>query len=55
MSARSHVLSAAIVGLLFALVLGAAPRQAAAEESWQFHYAQANSYYRNRLLPKALE
>ncbi len=27
----------------------------AQQETWQFHLAQANSFYRNRLLPKALD
>ena len=28
--------------------------QAQGQDSWQFHMAQANNFYRNRLLPKAL-
>lgn len=29
-------------------------RDALAQDTWQFHLAQANTFYRNRLLPKAL-
>ncbi len=30
-------------------------RDAHAQDTWQFHLAQANTFYRNRLLPKALD
>lgn len=30
-------------------------RDAVAQDTWQFHLAQANTFYRNRLLPKALD
>ena len=30
-------------------------RDALAQDTWQFHLAQANTFYRNRLLPKALD
>jgi len=32
----------------------ATPQTASAQDSWQYHMAQANSFYRNKLLPKAL-
>jgi hypothetical protein len=41
-----------LAGVLFAL---AAPHQAQAQDSWQYHMAQANSFYRNKLLPKAMD
>jgi hypothetical protein len=48
-----------ILGLLaLSLVLGgvaAPPAHAQGNDSWQFHMAQANNFYRNRLLPKALD
>lgn len=37
--------------LLFVLTT---PATAQAQDSWQYHMAQANSFYRNKLLPKAL-
>lgn len=53
-----------IRGSILALVLtvtsvgvGVGPNVESAEaaETWQYHLAQANNYYRNRLFPKALE
>lgn len=54
MRARSRVLPF----LLLAASAGPAtltPRSALADESWQYNLAQANTYYRNHLLPKALD
>lgn len=55
MRARSLLL--ALVFLLGVVSFGIGPRveNAYAEEGWQYHLAQANNYYRNRLFPKALE
>jgi hypothetical protein len=52
---RLHLpaLPAVLAALVLGLTLPAAPAQAQ-QDTWQFHMAQANSYYRNRLLPKAL-
>ncbi|MCO4768915.1 MAG: hypothetical protein KDA24_02720 [Deltaproteobacteria bacterium] len=36
------------------LLTVATPQVAQAQDSWQYHMAQANSFYRNKLLPKAL-
>jgi len=47
-------LPAMLAALLLALMVPATPAQAQQTETWQFHMAQANSFYRNRLLPKAL-
>jgi hypothetical protein len=51
-----------VIGLLAgALLMGHAvvsptqSVQAQGQDSWQFHMAQANNFYRNRLLPKALD
>jgi len=41
-----------LVGSLLLTV--ASPSNAQAQDSWQYHMAQANSFYRNKLLPKAL-
>ena len=49
---RVFVVMLATVAALSLLVLAPAP--AHAQDSWQYHMAQANSFYRNRLLPKAL-
>ncbi len=46
-------LPALLAALLLALTV-VAPAPAQAQDTWQFHMAQANSFYRNRLLPKAL-
>ena len=47
----------ALVAVASTLVLGVslAPSEALAQGAWQQHMFQANSFYRNRLLPKALE
>lgn len=42
---------ALIAGLSLVLI---APSEAQAQDTWQYHMAQANSFYRNKLLPKAL-
>lgn len=39
---------------LAALLVIQPPAALAADEGWQYHLAQANSFYRNKLLPKAL-
>jgi len=49
-----------ILALVFLLVVAAAgvgPNvpSVQAQESWQYHLAQANNFYRNRLFPKALD
>ncbi len=46
-------LLALLAAVLLGLTVPATPAQA--QDTWQFHMAQANSFYRNRLLPKALE
>lgn len=50
---RRLLLSALVVlgSLLFVLTT---PATAQAQDSWQYHMAQANSFYRNKLFPKAL-
>jgi len=49
---RVLVVMLASVAALSLLVMAPAPAQA--QDSWQYHMAQANSFYRNKLLPKAL-
>jgi len=49
---RVFVVMLATVAALSLLLIAPAPAQA--QDSWQYHMAQANSFYRNKLLPKAL-
>jgi hypothetical protein len=51
---RFHRLFVLAVALATSICLSL-PSPASAQETWQYHMAQANSYYRNKLLPKALE
>ena len=55
MPQRSRLLLVALIAAVFALGMGLPTRQAQAQDSWQSHMAAANSFYRNRLLPKALD
>lgn len=53
-------MSTRLLALLLALLpvtalVVAAPAPAQAQESWQFKFNEANTFYRNRLYPKALE
>lgn len=49
---RVLVVMLATAAALSLLLIAPAPAQA--QDSWQYHMAQANSFYRNKLLPKAL-
>jgi hypothetical protein len=53
MTSRLHALLALFL-VLVSLALGAPAARAQQGEGWQYHFAQANSFYRNKLLPKAL-
>jgi hypothetical protein len=55
MPQRSRLLLVALIAAVFALGTGLPTRRAQAQDSWQSHMAAANSFYRNRLLPKAQE
>ena len=55
MPQRSRLLLVVLIAASIAFGLGLPTRQAHAQDSWQSHMAAANSFYRNRLLPKALD
>ncbi len=57
MSSKRFVFVGLLTGILaFGATSAIAPQEAHAQgqDSWQFNMAQANNFYRNRLLPKAL-
>ena len=51
MSSTRFAALLAAIGLAMTYPAG----EAVAQDTWQYHMAQANNYYRNHLLPKALE
>ena len=55
MPQRSRLLLVVLIAAVFALGTSLPTRDAHAQDSWQSHMAAANSFYRNRLLPKALD
>ncbi len=55
MPQRNRLLLVALIAAVFAVGTALPTRDACAQDSWQSHMAAANSFYRNRLLPKALD
>ena len=54
MRVRRSILALVVVLSLAGVSLGPQVETAHAAETWQYHLAQANNFYRNRLYPKAL-
>ena len=54
MRVRRSILALIVVLSLAGVSLGPQVETAHAAETWQYHLAQANNFYRNRLYPKAL-